>query len=98
MHDHMHSSCDILRSCRQKCHLPNGWICLQGAIVVNVIDHKHPHSENDNEVEPSGELLPPDWAQHMGQNLPPAEPIGSDVGNPKVHASHTAIIMHSLTS
>lgn len=56
----------------------------KGAIVVNVIDHKHPHSENDNEVEPSGELLPPDWAQHMGQNLPPAEPIGSDVGNPKV--------------
>lgn len=56
----------------------------KGAIVVNVIDHKHKSVENDNEVEPAGDLLPPDWAQHMGQNLPPAEPIGSESGNPKV--------------
>lgn len=56
----------------------------KGAIVVNVIDHHHRHVDNDKEVEPAGELLPPDWAQHMGTNLPPAEPIGSETGNPKV--------------
>ncbi len=56
----------------------------QGAIVVNVIDHTPVKKvENDLEAEPAGGLLPPDWAQHMGANLPPAEPIDSPDANPK---------------
>jgi len=57
----------------------------KGAIVVNVIDHTPvKKAENALESEPVGGLLPPDWAQHMGANLPPAEPIDSPDANPKV--------------
>lgn len=57
----------------------------KGAIVVNVIDkQKHKPINNNMEAEPSGGLLPPDWAQNMGKNLPPSEPIGSDTANPQV--------------